>query len=119
MLVVIYRDYDVAVPKLGQSIRYEMQPENITNEKPIYLLTEFNHRIDWIRVNPYRKMSEDEIHQYEKLVVSYPTKYNFLKYIRLLAYNGYVDEAQHQLQRLNTIQKTELSYTEVTWDMPR
>ena len=77
LLLVIYRDYDVAVPKLGQSIRYEMQPEKITNEKPIYLLTEFNHRIAWIRVNPYRKMSEDEIHQYEKLVVSYPTKYNF------------------------------------------
>ena len=119
LLLVIYRDYDVAVPKLGQSIRYEMQPKKITNEKPIYLLTEFNHRIAWIRVNPYRKMSEDEIHQYEKLVVSYPTKYNFLKYIRLLAYNGYVDEAQHQLQRLNTIQKTELSYAEVTRDMPR
>ncbi|WP_180076098.1 PglL family O-oligosaccharyltransferase [Acinetobacter sp. YH12106] len=119
LLLVIYRDYDVAVPKLGQSIRYEMQPEKITNEKPIYLLTEFNHRIAWIQVNPYRKMSEDEIHQYEKLVVSYPTKYNFLKYIRLLAYNGYVDEAQHQLQRLNTIQKTELSYAEVTRDMPR
>lgn len=119
LLIVIYRDYDVAVPKLGQSIRYEKQPEKITNEKPIYLLTEFNHRIAWIRVNPYRKMSEDEIHQYEKLVVSYPTKYNFLKYIRLLAYNGYVDEAQHQLQRLNTIQKTELDYAEVTRDMPR
>ncbi|WP_179992170.1 MULTISPECIES: PglL family O-oligosaccharyltransferase [unclassified Acinetobacter] len=118
LLILIYRDYDVAVPKLGQSIRYEMQPENITNQKPIYLLTEFNHRIDWIRVNPYRKMSEDEIHQYEKLVVSYPTKYNFLKYIRLLAYNGYINEAQHQLQRLNTIQKTELSYAEVTRDMP-
>jgi len=119
LLIVIYRDYDVVVPKLGQSIRYEKQPEKITNEKPIYLLTEFNHRIAWIRVNPYRKMSEDEIHQYEKLVVSYPTKYNFLKYIRLLAYNGYVDEAQHQLQRLNTIQKTELDYAEVTRDMPR
>ncbi len=119
ILVVIYRDYDTAVPKLGQSIRYEKQPEKITNQQPIYLLTEFNHRIEWIRVNPYRKMSEDEIHQYEKLVVSYPTKYNFLKYIRLLAYNGYVDEAQHQLQRLNTIQKTELSYAEVTRDMSR
>ena len=27
LLIVIYRDYDVAVPKLGQSIRYEQQPE--------------------------------------------------------------------------------------------
>ncbi|WP_216937136.1 MULTISPECIES: PglL family O-oligosaccharyltransferase [unclassified Acinetobacter] len=118
LLVVIYRDYDVVVPKLGQSIRYEMQPEKITNEEPIFLLTEFNHRITWIRVNPYSKMTEEEIRQYEKLVVSYPTTYNFLKYIRLLAYNGYIDEAHYQLERLNTIQKTELSYEEVIQDMP-
>ncbi|MGV2950184.1 Wzy polymerase domain-containing protein [Acinetobacter sp. AGC35] len=118
LLILIYRDYDVAVPKLGQSIRYEKQPEKITNEKPIYLLTEFNHRIAWIRVNPYSKMTEEEIYQYEKLVVSYPTTYNFLKYIRLLAYNGYIDEAHYQLERLNTIQKTELSYEDVIQDMP-
>lgn len=119
LIAVIYRDYDIAVPKLGQSIRYEQQPEKITNEKPIFLLTEFNHRIDWIRVDPYTKMSQDEIHQHEKLVVSYPTKYNLLKYIRLLAYNGYIKEAHHQLWRLNTIQKTELNYDEVIKDMPK
>lgn len=119
LIAVIYRDYDTAVPKLSQSIRYEQQPEKITNEKPIFLLTEFNHRIDWIRVDPYTKMSQDEIHEYEKLVVSYPTKYNLLKYIRLLAYNGYIKEAHHQLWRLNTIQKTELNYDEVIKDMPK
>lgn len=119
LIAVIYRDYDTAVPKLGQSIRYEQQPEKITNQKPIFLLTEFNHRIDWIRVDPYTKMSQDEIHEYEKLVVSYPTKYNLLKYIRLLAYNGYIKEAHHQLWRLNTIQKTEMNYDEVVKDMPK
>jgi len=119
LIAVIYRDYDTAVPKLGQSIRYEQQPEKITNEKPIFLLTEFNHRIAWIRVDPYTKMSQDEIHQHEKLVVSYPTKYNLLKYIRLLAYNGYIKEAHHQLWRLNTIQKTELNYDEVIKDMQK
>lgn len=119
LITVIYRDYDTAVPKLGQSIRYEQQPEKITNQKPIFLLTEFNHRIAWIRVDPYTKMSQDEIHQHEKLVVSYPTKYNLLKYIRLLAYNGYIKEAHHQLWRLNTIQKTELNYAEIIKDIPK
>ena len=119
LIAVIYRDYDTAVPKLGQSIRYEQRPEKITNQKPIFLLTEFNHRIAWIRVDPYTKMSQDEIHQHEKLVVSYPTKYNLLKYICLLAYNGYIKEAHHQLWRLNTIQKTELNYDEVIKDMPK
>lgn len=119
LLIVIYRDYDVAVPKLGQSIRYEKQPEKITNEKPIYLLTEFNHRIAWIRLNPYSKASAEQIQESEQMVLSYPTKYNLIKYAKLLAFNGYEAEAIHQLQRLKTIQKTEMSYEELTQDLPR
>ena len=118
LLIVIYRDYDVAVPKLGQSIRYEKQPEKITNEKPIYLLTEFNHRIAWIRLNPYSKASDEQIQEGEQMVFSYPTKYNLIKYAKLLAFNGYETEAKHQLQRLKAIQKTEMSYEELTQDMP-
>ncbi|MGQ0473715.1 Wzy polymerase domain-containing protein [Acinetobacter variabilis] len=119
LLIVIYRDYDVAVPKLGQSIRYEQQPEKITNQQPIYLLTEFNHRIDWIRLNPYSKASSEQIQAGEQMVLSYPTKYNLIKYAKLLAFNGYEDEARHQLQRLKVIQKTELSYEELIQDIPR
>lgn len=119
LLIVIYRDYDVAMPKLGQSIRYEKQPEKITNEKPIYLLTEFNHRIAWIRLNPYSKVSADQILEGEQMVLTYPTKYNLIKYAKLLAFNGYEVEAKHQLQRLKTIQKTEISYEELTQDVPR
>ena len=119
LLIAIYRDYDVAVPKLGQSIRYEQQPEKITNQQPIYLLTEFNHRIAWIRLNPYRKASAEQIQEGEQMVLSYPTKYNLIKYAKLLAFNGYEAEARHQLQRLKTIQKTEMSYEELTQDMSR
>lgn len=119
LLLVIYRDYDVAVPKLGQSIRYEKQPEKITNEKPIYLLTEFNHRIAWIRLNPYSKVAAEQIQEGEQMVFSYATKYNLIKYAKLLAFNGYKTEAKHQLQRLKAIQKTEISYEELTRDMPR
>ena len=119
LLIVIYRDYDVAVPKLGQSIRYEQQPEKITNQQPIYLLTEFNHRIDWIRLNPYSKASPQQVQAGEQMVLSYPTKYNLIKYAKLLAFNGYEDEAKHQRERLKVIQKTELSYEELIQDMPR
>lgn len=119
LLIVIYRDYDVAVPKLGQSIRYEKQPEKITNEKPIYLLTEFNHRIAWIRLNPYSKASAEQIQESEQIVLSYPTKYNLIKYAKLLAFNGYENKAKHQLQRLKVIQKTEMSYEDLTQDIPR
>ena len=53
------------------------------------------------------------------MVLSYPTKYNLIKYAKLLAFNGYEDEAKHQLQRLKAIQKTELNYEELIQDMPR
>jgi len=53
------------------------------------------------------------------MVLSYPTKYNLIKYAKLLAFNGYEAEAKHQLQRLKTIQKTEMSYEELTQDMSR
>ena len=119
LIAVIYRDYDTAVPKLGQSIRYEQQSEKITNEKPIYLLTEFNHRIAWIRLNPYSKASAEQIQEGEQMVLSYPTKYNLIKYAKLLTFNGYEAEAKHQLQRLKTIQKTEMSYEELMQDVPR
>ncbi|MCO8043884.1 Wzy polymerase domain-containing protein [Acinetobacter bohemicus] len=119
LLTVIYRDYDTVVPKLSQSIRYEKQPENITNQQPVYLLSEFNHRIDWIRLNPYSKASAEQIMQGEQMVLSYPTKYNLLKYAKLLAFNGKEKEARQQLNRLNVIQKTEVSYEELIQEMPK
>ena len=119
LLTVIYRDYDTVVPKLSQSIRYEKQPENITNQQPVYLLSEFNHRIDWIRLNPYSKVSAEQIMQGEQMVLSYPTKYNLLKYAKLLAFNGKEKEARQQLNRLKVIQKTEVSYEELIQEMPK
>ena len=119
LLTVIYRDYDTVVPKLGQSIRYEKQAENITNQQPVYLLSEFNRRIDWIRLNPYTKVSPEQIMQGEQMVLSYPTKYNLLKYAKLLAFNGKEKEARQQLNRLKVIQKTEVSYEELIQEMPK
>lgn len=119
LLTVIYRDYDTVVPKLGQSIRYEKQPENITNQQPVYLLSEFSRRIDWTRLNPYSKASPEQIMQGEQMVLSYPTKYNLLKYTKLLAFNGKEKEARQQLNRLKVIQKTEVSYEELIQEMPK
>lgn len=119
VLLLIYRDYDVAVSKLVDSMRYEKYSTEITDNRQIYLLTEFNNRIGWIRLNPYSKASAEQIQEGEQMVLSYPTKYNLIKYAKLLAFNGYETEAKHQLQRLKVIQKTEMSYEELTQNMPR
>lgn len=110
---VIVRDYDVAVAKMGESMRYEKQPEKIQNQQLIYLLSELNHRIEWIRLNPLTKVDPSIIQEGEHLVLSYPTRYNLMKYAKLLAYNGYEQEARHQLLRLKLIQKVDLSYEEL------
>ena len=39
------------------------------------------------------------------MVLSYPTKYNLIKYAKLLAFNGYENEAKHQLQRLKPFKR--------------
>ncbi len=119
LLILIYRDYDVLVPKLNQSARYEQAPEKITRNEKIYVLTEFNHRINFIRQNPYAPMTIAQLEDAEKLVRSYPTKYHLLEYAKMLAYNGHEAEARHQLQRLQAIQKRTVSYSELIQDMPK
>lgn len=118
LLAVIYRDYDVAVPKMDQSARFEKTPEKITRNDRIYLLSEFDHRINFIRMNPYQAMSKAQLDDVEKLVRSYPTNYNLTKYAKMLAYNGYEAEAKHQLLRIKIIQKKDLSYEDLIKAMP-
>ena len=113
LITVIYRDYANAAIQLGQASKYEKSPEKITNHEPIYLLTEFKHRVAIIRLNPYQKVSEQTIQDTDRLVRSYPAKYHIIKYARLLAFNGYEAEARHQLQRLKKIYKIDMSYEDL------
>ncbi|QFS18414.1 polymerase [Acinetobacter indicus] len=110
LLLLIYRDYEVMVPKLNQSVRYEKTPEKITNQDQIYLLEEFNRRIAWIRLNPYSQQSPEQLQQIHEIVLNYPTQYDLLKYARVLAFNGYEAEAKQQLELLKTLRKVEVDY---------
>jgi len=55
------------------------------------------------------------------MVENYPTKYDVIKYARLLAFNGYEDEAKHQLWLLKQMKKVNVDYvsllpaSEVRW----
>src|SRR5690554_2470000 len=110
LLLLIYRDYELMVPKLNQSVRYEKTPEKITNQDQIYLLEEFNRRIAWIRLNPYSQQSPEQLQQIHEIVLNYPTQYDLLKYARVLAFNGYEVEAEQQLELLTTLRKVEVDY---------
>ncbi|MDN5513146.1 PglL family O-oligosaccharyltransferase [Acinetobacter sp.] len=110
LLILIVRDYSVMVPKLNQTLRYEKTPQKITNQDQIYLLEEFNRRIDWIRMNPYSKVSAQQLDEIREMVLNYPTAYDLLKYAKILAFNGYEQEARHQLRLLKKLRKVDLDY---------
>ncbi|NNH87462.1 O-antigen ligase family protein [Acinetobacter terrae] len=110
LLILIVRDYSVMVPKLNQSMRYEQMPEKITNQDQIYLLEEFDRRIEWIRMNPYSKVNAEQLDDIKEMVLNYPTKYDLIKYAKVLDFNGYEQEAKHQLWLLKTLRKVDLDY---------
>lgn len=119
LMGVIHRDYEVAGPKIAQSSRNENQPEKWTRQQPIYLLTEFDRRVEWIRLNPYSKLSAAQIKQIDEMVLNYPIPYDLLKYARVLAYNGYETEARHQLWRLKTLRDIDVSYQSLLSEQPK
>lgn len=110
LLILIVRDYSAMVPKLNQSMRYEQTPEKITNQDQIYLLEEFDRRIEWIRMDPYTQVNAQELEDIREMVLNYPTKYDLIKYAKVLAFNGYEQEAKHQLWLLKTLRKVDLDY---------
>jgi len=118
LLVLIYRDYDLLVPKLAQSMRYEKQPERITNQDKIYVISEFNHRIEWIRLNPYSNVTKAQIENFSHLVLLYPTEYNFVKFAKLLAFNGDEAQAKHQLKMLKILRHKDISYDSLLAQQP-
>ena len=113
MNTLINRDYELMVPKLNQASRYEHTPEKFTNQDHILLLSEFKRRIAWIQLNPYSKVSPEQIRDYEEMVLNYPIPYDLTKFAKLLAFNGYEAEARHQLWRLKTLRKIELRYEDL------
>lgn len=116
-LIMVHRDYQVAVPKLNQAIRYEKQSEMITNTDQIYLLEELDRRIEWIKLDPYQKLSVEQIQSIHEIVLNYPTKYDLLKYAKVLAFNGQETEAKYQLQLLNKLTKLDVSYESIQADI--
>lgn len=118
IMLAIHRDYVVVGPKLSQSIKYD-DPAKWTNNKPIYLLSEFDRRIAWVRLNPYTHVSPEHIQQIDEMVLNYPIPYDLLKYARLLAYNGYEQEAKHQLLRLKLLRDLNVSYESLIEEQPK
>lgn len=110
LLILIIRDYDVATDRLNDAIRYEKTPEKIKNHQPIYVLTEFDQRIEWTTMSPYSKVNQSQIDDLYGIILNYPTRYNMLKFAKLLAFNQRESEAKEILWLLKQTNKMEHSY---------
>lgn len=61
-------------------------------------------------MNPYSKVSAQQLEEIREMVLNYPTAYDLLKYAKILAFNGYEQEARHQLWLLKKLRKVDLDY---------
>ena len=119
LTLLVVRDYQIAVVQLNQSMRYEKSPEKMTNHQQLYVLEEFERRIAWIRMSPWQKLNDQQLQEIGEIVQNYPTKYDFLKYAKLLAYNDKQQQALHQLWLLQELRGLTVSYEQLTEQMPK
>ena len=77
------------------------------------MLTQFNDRIWWIGLNPTTKLSEAELEHIRLMVANLASRYDIEKYVQVLAYNGKIKEAEHQLWILNTLHRMNKKYEDL------
>lgn len=119
LLILIIRDYDVATDRLNEAIRYEKTPEKIKNQQPLYVLTEFDQRISWTVMSPYTVVNQDQIEDLYGIILNYPTRYNMLKFAKLLAFNQREHEAKEILWLLKQTNRMERSYQSLLDEQPK
>ena len=105
---IIYRQQSVFVSKktLTASQKEVMDQE-------IYVLTQFKERVWWIGLNPYTKMSDQQLQYIGRMVANLASAYDINKYAQVLAFNGKKAEAEHQLWILKTLHGQNKSYQDL------
>lgn len=105
LLALIWRDYSLY--KLNSVRIIKKQPPNVEiwGSAKILVLTEFDQRLDWLKLSPVAQLSLQQLNQIEKMVYNKATPYNMQKYAQLLLANGQVDKAREQVGYLSRLHK--------------
>ena len=115
MLVgVIYRDYIIYRQQsvfVSKKTLTASQKEVMDQE--IYVLTQFKERVWWIGLNPYTKMSDQQLQYIGRMVANLASAYDINKYAQVLAFNGKKAEAEHQLWILKTLHRQDKRYQDL------
>lgn len=105
LLAVVYRDYNIYKQQYivaTKTAPLTTQQQAVMQQK-IWLLDQFSDRAWWIGLNPFSKLSASQLQHVGRMVANNASKYDLYKYAQLLAFNGQVAEAKHQLWILKSL----------------
>ncbi len=105
LMAVVYRDFNLYRHQNVIAIKtspLSAQQQAIMQQK-IWLLDQFSDRVWWIGLDPFSKLSTSQLQHVGRMVANNASKYDLYKYAQLLAFNGQVAEAKHQLWILKTL----------------
>ncbi|MEB3767245.1 PglL family O-oligosaccharyltransferase [Acinetobacter sp. MD2] len=110
---LIWRDYLKAIDVLNVAHKHSDQGLVLQQAQSVYILDQFTHRAEWYTLNRFSHLSDAQIADYHRAVVITPTYYDLYKYAQLLAFNGKMSEAMHQLQLIRGLYHVEHSASDL------
>lgn len=115
LCAVVYRDYQLY---RQQSVFVNIKKpltatqQDVMNQQ-IWLLSQFKERIWWIGLNPFTKLSDEQLQHIDRMVANLASKYDLFKYAQVLAFNGKQAEAEHQLWILGELHREKHDYQDL------
>lgn len=111
-LFLVWKDYLLYIEENHRAIDHSLQNSTVKfqQKRELYILDELNFRLYWIALNPKQKLSKEEIEAIGKMVSLYLTHFDLYKYAKILAYNGYEDQARYHLQLIKQLYDIERPY---------
>lgn len=99
----IFREYSRIPDNMVAAEAHEMNERRNFVKLPYKknIFTVFVKRAEWIALYPCTKLDEREIDELSYMVKTYMIYYDLLKFSKLLAYNGYMEQSKQYLNKIN------------------
>lgn len=117
ILGYIFKEFNESIDNNVAANTYEMNErvDQFELAYPVYILDEFKYRSQWFALNPYTKLSKNDLDGIGKMVSLHLTPYDLLKYAKILSYNGYQKEAFSQLKILEILYGKKYKYDDIIY----
>ncbi|WP_411687468.1 PglL family O-oligosaccharyltransferase [Acinetobacter indicus] len=99
----IFREYSRIPDNMVAAEAHEMNERRDFIKLPYQknMFTVFVKRAEWIALYPCTKLDKKEIDEFSYMVKTYMIHYDLLKFSKLLAYNGYIQQTKQYLNKIN------------------